>query len=655
MSAEIANTNLKTPTHGTYTTGKNGINYEVAPIWELYRVPDGYELSNDAICAVKMVKDRETNEDVRKLTMISRTPFIISARTEQLEDGTIYYTIRYGHGKEQKEFVCTYAEINGQRAQVKKTLAAHGINVPDNDKLSEVIEYISCYIHEFSDRLHLERAVLNNGWNEDNTLFAMGRTGITRDKIFRITTAVKDPKHNDALTTSGTMEGWVNSARGVFAYNLSRFLFYDAMTAPLIKPLKQENIVTCNDGPSSLFKTGNAWVASSACGNPKELQFKADSTTNAILAHAVGMCDMPIDIEEATDEKSMNVISSAIYTLSNGTDKGRCTIDGKLRSDIKPFRTNTRITTENPISDHIVKIGEQIRAREISEVLPEGLGTLTRATLEGIQRHYGHFFPIYIKHILNNMDRLDEMFRDACETLHAVITVPEESRGMVERQAQPFALDIVAGILVEEVFKEIGMPSKTKEEVEQIVIEYFEKMTLRNPIEPVFIKALREIVDWAARSNEFIRDGEHNHPIKIAGEITNTEIKIIGSVFTDHMKEIGLSSKVKDDFLREGIIDKQNKTIRVRGEPVRGFIINRRITEAKLGLHYTENTDKTRLDLTMRYREIVDTISFITKKLCRNSVNPITLQVVLGYNPVEYLAKLEKMGKVVKLPNGDYI
>lgn len=655
MSSEIATAILKNPIRGAYTMWENGINYEVASSWGRYLTPPGYTLSNDAIYTEKVIMDRKTQEESIELTTISRTPFIISARTEQMEDGTIYYTVRYGHNGEQKEFVCTYADINGQKAQVKKTLAAHGINVPDNDKLKDVIEYISLYIHEFNDRLHTEKAVTNNGWNEDCTLFAMGKTGITKDEICQITTAVKDQKHNDALTTHGDMKGWIHSVRDVFEYNLTRFMFYDSMTAPLIKPLGQENIVTGHNGPTGTFKTGLAWVTSSALGNPRDLEFKADSTPNAVLAHAVGMCDMPIDIEEATDEKSMSVIASSIYTLSNGADKGRCTLDGKLRRDTKPFRTSARITTENPITDHITHVGGLVRAREQCEVLPNGLGTLTRATKAGIQKHYGHFFPIYVKHIMNNMGRLESMFREAYNKLENVINVPEESRGMVERQAQAFALDIVAGILVEEVFKEIGMTSKTSEEVEGIVIEYFEKMVMNKPIEPVHIKVLREIVSWTTTTKEFIEKGEKSFSNKISGEITNAEIKIIGSAFTNHMKEVGLSTKVKADFLREGLIDKENKTIKVNGKADIGFVIKRKLMESKLGLYETENTEKNNLGQTMRFAEITETLNFMTRKLCRDSVNPLALRVILGYDVTEYLFKLEKMGKVVKLPNGDYV
>jgi uncharacterized protein (DUF927 family) len=654
VTPEIATPGLDISTFGTYTTGKNGINFEIAP-WELYRLPYKHTLSADGVFVEKMCKEEGEKELVPVNVPISRTPFIICSRTEQLEDGTIYYTIRYGHGKEQKEFVCTYSDINGQKAQVKKTLAAHGINVPDNDKLKDVIEYISLYIHEFNDRLHTEKAVTNNGWNEDCTLFAMGKTGITKDKICQITTAVKDPKHNDALTTGGDMKGWIHSVHGVFEYNLTRFMFYDSMTAPLIKPLGQENIVTGHNGPTGTFKTGLAWVTSSALGNPKDLEFKADSTANAVLAHAIGMCDMPIDIEEATDEKSMSVIASSIYTLSNGADKGRCTLEGKLRSDIKPFRTSARITTENPITDHINHVGGLVRAREQSEVLPNGLGTLTRATKAGIQKHYGHFFPIYVKHIMNNMGRLEVMFSDAYNKLEKVINVPEESRGMVERQAQAFALDIVAGILVEEVFKEIRMTSKTHEEVEEIVIEYFKKMVLNDPIEPVHIKVLREIVSWTSTTHEFIKNGEKNFSNTIAGEMTETEIKIIGSAFRKHMIEVGLSTNVKADFLREGLIDKENKTIKVNGDPEKGFIIKRKVMYEKLGLYDTENTGKNNIGQTMRFAEIIDTLSHATKRLGRKSVNPVALHAFLGYDVTEYLLKLEKMGRVVKLPNGDYV
>ncbi|NLN44588.1 MAG: DUF927 domain-containing protein, partial [Methanosarcina sp.] len=233
MSSEIANAILKNPIRGAYTTWENGINYEVASSWGRYLTPPGYTLSNDAIYTEKVVTDRKTQEESIELTTISRTPFIISARTEQLEDGTIYYTIRYGHDGEQKEFVCTYSDINGQKAQVKKTLAAHGINVPDNDMLNGVIEYISMYIKEFGNLLHVETAVTHNGWNNNYNLFAMGNNGITKNGVTAITTALKDTKFVTIFKTEGTLAGWVNGVKDVLEYDVSRFSFYDGMSSPL--------------------------------------------------------------------------------------------------------------------------------------------------------------------------------------------------------------------------------------------------------------------------------------------------------------------------------------------------------------------------------------------------------------------------------------
>jgi hypothetical protein len=121
------------------------------------------------------------------------------------------------------------------------------------------------------------------------------------------------------------------------------------------------------------------------------------------------------------------------------------------------------------------------------------------------------------------------------------------------------------------------------------------------------------------------------------------------------MKEVGLSTKVKADFLREGLIDKENKTIKVNGKADIGFVIKRKLMESKLGLYETENTEKNNLGQTMRFAEITETLNFMTRKLCRNSVNPLALKVILGYDVTEYLFKLETMGKVVKLPSGDYV
>lgn len=659
MSSEIANAILKNPIRGAYTMWENGINYEVASSWGRYLTPPGYTLSNDAIYTEKVVTDRKTQEESIELTTISRTPFIISARTEQLEDGTIYYTIRYGHDGEQKEFVCTYSDINGQKAQVKKTLAAHGINVPDNDMLNGVIEYISMYIKEFGNLLHVETAVTHNGWNNNYNLFAMGNNGITKNGVTAITTALKDTKFVTIFKTEGTLDGWVNGVKDVLEYDVSRFSFYDGMSAPLFCPLNQENSMLIHNGRSSRFKTGLAWINSSTMCNPVEIQLMGASTPIGMLIHVVGMCDMPVDIEEITDKESKEKVANLIYTIYNGGNRSKGTKTNTTHSDQTDFRTSVRITTEHPLTPFIKNTGAKLRAKHYRQLLPDNLGKLAMSTTDSIQRNYGFFYPIYIQHIIENMDRLKPLYEEAYSKLPAEYkNVPAESIGMIERQKKTFACNIVAGYLVEEVFKKIGIPSKTKEEVDRIVTDAFNDIVIAEPVEQGYIKALKEISAWVARNPTKFYNRESNEVYNhsgLYGEVTSTEIKIVGTAFTEKMIEIGESDEVINDFMREGIVKHKGRrtTFRLMSEPASGIIINKKALYDKIEMEEVQ-TEKPTMSEAMRFQEIAKTIEFVTKTISKGPISDITLRVILKYDPKKYLDKMYAIGKVFRDQNGDY-
>lgn len=620
--------------------------------FEKYIYPEGYSVKNGKIIKTEDKLDYKTGEVETIENAISLTPFILCKRTQPELNKNQYYTIRYPISRfslEQGEFTVPTTEFSDLNV-MHKTLAAHGINVLAEQR-KDINEYINKCIYELGHLLKVEPLIERNGWNDDNTVFAMGKTGITADKIIPITTLVKGSKHCDSFVQKGTLKEWVSTIEPIMEYDLSRFMFYDSMTAPLIKLLNQENIVTCHSGESSRGKTLLAWIASSTLGNPLEMQCKADSTANAVLAHVVGFNDMPVDIEEVTVEKTLETMPSVIYTLHNGIDKGRCTIDGTLRDDIKAFRTNARITTENPLSDYINNVGGNVRNREQCELLPKGLAKLTNKTKTDIQKNYGFFYPLYIQHIMKNMDRLDSLYQANFTKLFEIASesVPKDSLGITCRQTKAFALDIVAGILTEEVFKEIGMSTKSPEEVENIVLDNYMRMVLDKPVDLPYMKALKEILAWVGTTQEFVKNGEKTYSKDKSGEITATDIRIVGKKFTEKMKEIGLSSNVKEDFKTFGLIKNTNEVILIDGISQRGIKIDRKLMDKKLGIN--ADNDK-RFNTEICKQEVLKTIKFLIEELGKEVAEPYLLKVNLGYEVTEFLNKLEKEDIIKRAESG---
>jgi uncharacterized protein (DUF927 family) len=172
----------------------------------------------------------------------------------------------------------------------------------------------------YGDKLKVTPAVESNGWNDDCSLFALGKWGITKDGISPIMSLVDTPQHFAFFNKKGTQEKWVEVVTPIMEYDVSRFLFYDAMTAPLKKPLKIESHTLVHHGTTSRGKTLQENVISSTFGDPKEMEFLAGSSKVAIIAHVSGMNDIPVDLEEATESKAREIIAQAVYDIANGKE-----------------------------------------------------------------------------------------------------------------------------------------------------------------------------------------------------------------------------------------------------------------------------------------------------------------------------------------------
>ncbi len=585
---------------------------------------------------------------------VSRTPFILCAKTEPLVDGTAYYTIR--HGREQKEFLAKESDLLIKNS-LKTVLTSHSINVPDNKILNQALEYISMCIAGYGDNLKIIKVAESNGWNEDYSLFALGETGITGDGETPIKTLVTD---STSFHKKGTLDEWVKTVTPIMGYDLSRFDFYDAMTAPLKKLLKIESHTLVHHGATTRGKTAQENVISSAIGNPQKLEFLADSTKNAILAYVAAMNDIPVDLEEATDPKAREVLASAVYDIANGKDKGRCTIEGKLRKDIKTFRTAVHVTCESPLRENLNNAGAAYRTGQIGDLLPDGLGDMISKVKRGIQDNYGFFFPLYVQKIISNKSRLEDLYEEALEKIESACDdLSPESKSIVERSKFIYAGTLVAGWLCEEVFQDIQLPSKSKEEVVKIVNHYFKMCVISEPVEPDWVRALRVINDWTVtEARKFDSDYYFDLKYELLGKITDKFIDIIGTEFTKKMKDCGFSpTAIKKALLENGITvctsarKDGNCTVTVNRKGCAGIRIVRDNMAKKL--HLNEN----RRD---EYSEkVLDTVIFICNK--RGSASLQQVQDIVGYShqlgvsTEKCLEGLELDGHITVNEKGEYV
>src|SRR5665647_3294631 len=124
-------------------------------------------------------------------------------------------------------------QVISQRV-LRKTLARFDINVTD-EMIKRTEEYISMYILQFGDKIYTMKTNSANGWNDDCTEFYCGEQLITKTGLVSVVSTIEDPKVIEPFHKNGTLEGWCKAVQPTLEFRMPRFIFYDAMTAPLFK------------------------------------------------------------------------------------------------------------------------------------------------------------------------------------------------------------------------------------------------------------------------------------------------------------------------------------------------------------------------------------------------------------------------------------
>uniref|UniRef100_UPI0025D44AE9 hypothetical protein n=1 Tax=Methanosarcina sp. UBA5 TaxID=1915593 RepID=UPI0025D44AE9 len=142
-------------------------------------------------------------------------------------------------------------------------------------------------------------------------------------------------------------------------------------------------------------------------------------------------------------------------------------------------------TGEKPIRDCLPNAGQQYRVIELNDFIPE----LPTKEIDRIKRiisnNYGYIIELFIQEVFNN--DVQEIYDKCFDSL------PETKSNIEGRSKSIFACIMTSGILLENVFKKIGIPER---DPIVIVNKYFKECIQDNPVELEWVRALRVINDW---------------------------------------------------------------------------------------------------------------------------------------------------------------
>jgi uncharacterized protein (DUF927 family) len=450
-----------------------------------------YKITTEGIFKkVPSKDDPQTLHDMR----ISSTPCKITALGDNVDTGEILYKLQITDAKQKSKLLWKAGDDLLTRAGVlqliKDGMIFSELSVADMEIL------FNQYLQDLPAELPEEITASRSGWKANGSTFVVGNYGYTKDGV----TTVLQLENNTAelYAQQGALEEWKVAANVMLKYDAIRFKFYTTCTPMLLGPLGIISFLQEHCAPSGSLKTLTGWFCASIWGNPVTLQMNAKSTPKGIEAFVGYNTDLPVFIDEvSTNEKD---IKDMIYTIANGTGRGTSNIKHGYEMP-KTWSTVVLTTGESPILPTNAKMGQLVRNVPLRGGVEEKLDQEIVATVEtAIQENYGLFRELYIQKVFRykkDLKTFYNKFRVSFATTDGVTD---------ERAKKFYAAIATAGLLVEQIFKEIGIETRDPFEV---VNSYFDTNVMSSTIfVPDYLRALDAVYSWVDANRIYFEETE---------------------------------------------------------------------------------------------------------------------------------------------------
>ncbi len=525
-----------------YVPGKNDVGNSTHGEWNGMLVPPGYSVNG---CINKVVYQKQTDDKIDIPFCMS--PAITSSVGTNIDDGGFWLEITFHDmfGKELKEWI-SQKDALSRRGIME--LASKGLNLIEKNS-STMNEYISQCLSANSARMPQRIVAEKNGWKCDNTLFAFGDRGFRGGEIVEIIPLQKEA--HAGLKVVGSIENWIEAVKPIIHLPLVRLKMYAVFTAPLLRLLNVQSFILDHNGESSTGKTFTNDLAMSMIGDADTLRFNGDTTKTAAEILAEMYTDLPLYLDETGTQQSEDVLKTLIYMIGNEQGRMRGKKDGGLRETSK-WKTVTLTTGEKSITSHRSFSGEMVRAIDVRGGLPKGVIEDVKVAADIRKENYGHFAEPYFMKLEEYREKLPEMYQMARERYITKDNVK------TNRLAGSYAAILVAGMLLEDIFSDVGLEPT---EPHEVIDYFFAKGAGENKVENYSTRALQDVVDWTKSKHmcfcDLTRpdDNQQRYGAEFYGWIDGDYIDVIPKTLRKMLQGSGYDFKrVVGDWKEAGIL-----------------------------------------------------------------------------------------------------
>ena len=504
--------------------------------------------------------------------------------SKDIDGGSPILTIGFDTMGGRRETVNMFRELLSKKKDVQQLLLKCGADVYD----SSLNTLMNC-LRVSEDSAEKGQCFHRTGWIVENV-------GTDKERLFfkgsSLVSSSLDDEQADYvgrydLNIKGTFESWKSM---VAEYVLGRPALEAAVLIGLSPIVSCEwgarNLVFHFAGDSGTGKTTSAILALSTIGCPnsaetakysgldgkplRSLMSSWKGTSNALIGKLDGLDGTLMVYDELSKVESTEILTSTIYTLSDGVDKDRMLSPTEMQST-NVSRTNILSVGEESLLEKAnnQNSGLNVRVCEISTDFTES-PEQAEAIVAGCYANYGHAGTRFVQYIVENMtytDVADLRERNLAEYSNALVAAGSQSK-TIRRLAEFGAILLTVADIAEEAL-EIEF---SRRDIIDFLVEQQVNTDANTDIGLRAYNALRGFVN--ANIGRFITNGSSvwSSSATCLGKIEHLagggmEVNIIATEFPEIMKELKFNnpSLILKKFKAAGYLDcEANKNYRKR-------------------------------------------------------------------------------------------
>jgi hypothetical protein len=377
------------------------------------------------------------------------------------------------------------------------------------NQMKEIMNYSIRFTKELQKLHKAHEARLQFGWSHDKESFIVGNRAYVKNK---------PPQHNPASSTTadlidfftprGSLEEWRQAVDVLARPGMEplQLAFGAGFGAPLMEFTGLSgctlNLISNKSGTG---KSTAGYLALSIFGNPKETALIAEDTHLAKL-HRIGVMNNLAVMSDEMTNIAPDLLSNMLYSISQGRARHRMEKDkNRERKNISSWRTIFLTNSNASMMSKLSKAkarpdGEMMRLLEmhVDRVEVENADVI----FDKMNSNYGVAGEVYAQWLVDNRDRIPEMYDRQCDKLYRTLGKRMEERFWVKTMA--------VDILGLRIGQSLSLNNFDLDGLEQFVCRYL--ISLREEVKT-------EVVDAANLVGEFLMD--HSNAILAVGNRIN--------------------------------------------------------------------------------------------------------------------------------------